>query len=465
MKAFLTLVSAACAAFLGWSAVTKKAPQIETDIRQRTTEALNPVSPGVEAIIDGRNVLLRGPQANAEAKTRTLETARQVWGALGPADGLWVPDASSTNELVSVEKKSDGDVTVAGVIGADSLGGLTSAVTQKLSPSFHNEVVTGQGNSRLSNVTEAIGALGLLDAGTLLMRPDRTVLTGQTTQQSVADSVISLAATQSPQWQTQILGPQTAEQASAATTPAASLLITKGPNNTLVANGDVEDDGQKQLLLTALKATASGPVIDNLSVKNAPMPDDWGARFTTGISALKNLNAGTLVLSGSQSLISGNGDTSTIRTVRDHLPSGWLSNLLPSGNGQNNQKSARRPGSCPSVDARLKQGTTILFDTGSSTVASQDRNLLGLFAASLTPCAGTGTVTVTGHTDSTGSDKLNGWLSRQRALAVREILTDRGLSAANIRVEAKGKTQPAVSNATTDTRAHNRRVTLQWNDR
>jgi OOP family OmpA-OmpF porin len=68
-------------------------------------------------------------------------------------------------------------------------------------------------------------------------------------------------------------------------------------------------------------------------------------------------------------------------------------------------------------------------------------------------------VTVTGHTDSFGSDQANFELSRRRAEAVRAYLIDSArLPAFRVSAVGYGETQPVASNQTADGRARNRRI-------
>ena len=68
-------------------------------------------------------------------------------------------------------------------------------------------------------------------------------------------------------------------------------------------------------------------------------------------------------------------------------------------------------------------------------------------------------VTIYGHTDSTGSDKINNPLSLNRAMSVQNYLTGCGVNAAQIKsVLGKGSTEPVASNDTKEGRAQNRRV-------
>ncbi|MEW6345842.1 MAG: OmpA family protein [Pseudomonadota bacterium] len=67
-------------------------------------------------------------------------------------------------------------------------------------------------------------------------------------------------------------------------------------------------------------------------------------------------------------------------------------------------------------------------------------------------------VTVTGYTDSVGSDEANVALSQRRAAAVATYLRARGLQADKLVSVGRGKADPVASNETADGRASNRRV-------
>lgn len=75
-----------------------------------------------------------------------------------------------------------------------------------------------------------------------------------------------------------------------------------------------------------------------------------------------------------------------------------------------------------------------------------------------------GAITLSGHSDSKGDDRVNLRTSRQRAEAVRDYLVEKGIDPARIRVIALGETRPLVPNAHPDgsddpaARARNRRV-------
>ncbi|NMM38313.1 MAG: OmpA family protein [Glaciimonas sp.] len=113
------------------------------------------------------------------------------------------------------------------------------------------------------------------------------------------------------------------------------------------------------------------------------------------------------------------------------------------------------------ADNRLKLDipSDISFNIGKSDIAPNFRSVLDRFASSLNENSGT-SVTIIGHTDSTGSDAINMPLSHDRAARTRDYLTARGVAANRFIVEGRGPHEPLVSNDTAANRARNRRVEI-----
>ncbi|APR03695.1 OmpA family protein [Thauera chlorobenzoica] len=101
----------------------------------------------------------------------------------------------------------------------------------------------------------------------------------------------------------------------------------------------------------------------------------------------------------------------------------------------------------------------ISFDTGRYDIKPNMRPVLDRLATSLNQHPVT-TVTIIGHTDSTGSDAINDPLSINRAAATRDYLAMRGVSAQRIAIDGRGSRQPIADNATAAGRAMNRRVEI-----
>lgn len=67
-------------------------------------------------------------------------------------------------------------------------------------------------------------------------------------------------------------------------------------------------------------------------------------------------------------------------------------------------------------------------------------------------------VRVDGHTDSTGEEKYNQWLSEKRANSVKAFLEDAGVAASRISIKGLGQLKPVADNKTPEGRQKNRRV-------
>lgn len=108
---------------------------------------------------------------------------------------------------------------------------------------------------------------------------------------------------------------------------------------------------------------------------------------------------------------------------------------------------------------KLDIPSDVSFDTGRYDIKSNLRPILDRFATTLNQNPVT-TVTIIGHTDSTGSDAINNPLSVNRAASTRDYLVDRGVATNRIVINGRGSREPIADNNTTEGRAMNRRVEI-----
>lgn len=113
------------------------------------------------------------------------------------------------------------------------------------------------------------------------------------------------------------------------------------------------------------------------------------------------------------------------------------------------------------ADNRLKLDipSDVSFDTGRSDINASFAPVLNQFATSLNQNPVT-TVTIIGHTDSTGSDAINNPLSMDRANSTRDYLVARGVARNRLQTQGHGSHEPIAENSTTAGRARNRRVEI-----
>ena len=101
----------------------------------------------------------------------------------------------------------------------------------------------------------------------------------------------------------------------------------------------------------------------------------------------------------------------------------------------------------------------IEFEKGKTVLKKSSFNALDKMVASLkeNPKA---KIIIEGHTDNTGSEKINLEVSTQRAKTVKEYLVEEGVAASQISVIGKGASEPIADNTISRGRKENRRVEI-----
>ncbi|HEY6642366.1 OmpA family protein [Povalibacter sp.] len=113
---------------------------------------------------------------------------------------------------------------------------------------------------------------------------------------------------------------------------------------------------------------------------------------------------------------------------------------------------------CPLKGSITLEGVT--FETNSAQLTSDSRTVLNGVATGLKKYPRL-KIELQGHTDSSGSDRYNLTLSRQRADSVRTHLLEQGVATSQLTAKGYGEAQPVADNTTADGRATNRRVVMQ----
>ncbi|WP_370477523.1 OmpA family protein [Tamlana flava] len=116
---------------------------------------------------------------------------------------------------------------------------------------------------------------------------------------------------------------------------------------------------------------------------------------------------------------------------------------------------------------RVDDGIVVTFDEGSGVYfATNKYDINATSQATLNKLIGVfkeypdTNILVVGHTDSQGSEEYNMTLSKNRAYAVTNYLSNNGISSGRLTTNWFGETQPMHDNSTVEGRAKNRRVNV-----
>lgn len=130
---------------------------------------------------------------------------------------------------------------------------------------------------------------------------------------------------------------------------------------------------------------------------------------------------------------------------------------------------------CPNTPANTKvdaYGCTIIedvtinlvegeFDFDSAVLRPGMEAALDDVASKINASAGSESLSIVGHTDSSGPEAYNQGLSERRAQAVADYLASKGVSASSMSVSGMGESSPVADNSTSEGRATNRRVEIK----
>ena len=100
------------------------------------------------------------------------------------------------------------------------------------------------------------------------------------------------------------------------------------------------------------------------------------------------------------------------------------------------------------------------FASGSATLSAKARALLVPVAGQYVADDGP-ELELAGHTDNSGTERLNGSLSEDRAKAVAKFLVEHGVKATRISVIGYSSFEPVADNKTEAGRARNRRTEIK----
>jgi outer membrane protein OmpA-like peptidoglycan-associated protein len=111
------------------------------------------------------------------------------------------------------------------------------------------------------------------------------------------------------------------------------------------------------------------------------------------------------------------------------------------------------------IEPQPPEAFTLYFETGTIVLRPDSRDLIAAVAAAVSRRKAI-TVSISGHTDATGSDAINDALSLDRANAVKALLQEQGVKPELMSVTSHGSGNPAVPTPEGTPEPKNRRVVV-----
>jgi len=183
-----------------------------------------------------------------------------------------------------------------------------------------------------------------------------------------------------------------------------------------------------------------------------------GAAVGTGVGAAVGAGLGQAIGRNTESTLIG----AAAGALAGGLTGGAIGNYMDKQEAAMRQAVATVDGASIQRDQNVLAVTfksDILFPVNSAVIQPGANDEITRVAQVLTQYPAT-TITIAGHTDSTGSDALNQDLSERRAAAVKNALAARGVAPSRMTAIGFGKSKPIADNATEAGRSLNRRVEI-----
>ncbi len=194
MRGFMIFLWCVVTALMFYSAWRFKAPDIENDIRARASQSVSEANGAQIAVdVDGRHVNLRGFANSQPHKDKLLDAADTTYGALGPIDGIVLPQTPASTFL-SANYQNNALVLSGVVRSQEDREALLEEASQAGFGAVQDDlIVSDSALDWQSDAELGLAQLSALYAGHLYLTEERKLLSGTAPSPEAADAASSIA--------------------------------------------------------------------------------------------------------------------------------------------------------------------------------------------------------------------------------------------------------------------------------
>ncbi len=250
------------------------------------------------------------------------------------------------------------------------------------------------------------------------------------------------------------------ESVDAPSDPAIGLSITRN-NSRLIIQGYVSSTAHEALLRQTAARYFPGIELEIDVQRHAPMPPGWSLVTDTTLHAMADTHSSSAFIDEHHIGIGGIvTDTAAWSLSADRINISLLNGMRLYLNVVPVEKSAQFSRLCENLFARALHNRNVDFRESSARLRTNALSLLDEIAEIATDCP-TASITVTGHTDSTGNESTNRALSEARAMSVVTYLIERGIEPHRLTTNGVGSAGAIASNEDAAGRQVNRRIEFE----
>ncbi len=430
--------------------------------------------PGSNVFLDNGKVTVigqAGSQAELDRAREILESARQEPLQIElqvtfprPTVGIFrfsmqFEDGRAVIADCQVETEEDRELVHAAVTGGSAELDGRCRLVRGTPPAGWTDAVTG-----------AAALLQAAGGGSVLIE-DRSVFAGPPDAESQSgfnDTATTLAAGLPDGYSLILVDPQYFDDSDASERRMPVLAAGLTENGTLQIRGNLNNRGSRRAVIAFARAVFD-PIAEDVEIgTDEAVSASLTQGVIAGLEALSELHEGELLIGTDFLELSGlSGVAGRGKAILHQLAGlpGWLERSVDVtyDPGLSFRGSGMNPRRCESLAKDIMVTHRITFEPNSARLTTESLPAIDQLATVLRECVDA-PLEISGHTDNQGREEMNMNLSRKRAIAVLNALTNEGLELNNYSVTGYGETQPVADNTTAAGREQNRRIEFRLRD-